>query len=270
MAAASESEPPDEVQRVWDRPARRAHAQAPSLSRDQIVQAAIEAADEEGAEAISMRRVASRLGSGTMTLYWYVSNKQDLLDLMVDQVLGEIELPTLPLGDWRADLKMIANNTRAVLHRHRWMAPLVSFRKPLGPNWLRHREASLAALDDVGFDAATMASVVNTLNVYVLGFVRDELANDGAEGQGAGGQGAGGQGAGGQGAGGHGHGPEGQVPADLDIDEGLYPTFARQLREVGEVGHDDRDFEFGLDSLLDGIGSRVPRSPRRRFLPHRP
>jgi AcrR family transcriptional regulator len=244
MAAASESEPPDEVQRVWDRPARRAHAQAPSLSRDQIVQAAIEAADEEGAEAISMRRVASRLGSGTMTLYWYVSNKQDLLDLMVDQVLGEIELPTLPLGDWRADLKMIANHTRAVLRRHRWMAPLVSFRKPLGPNWLRHREASLAALDEVGFDAATMASVVNTLNVYVLGFVRDELANDGDEGESA---------------------------ADLDIDGGLYPTFARQLREVGgEVGHGDRDFEFGLDSLLDGIGSRVPRSPRRRFLPHRP
>jgi AcrR family transcriptional regulator len=233
------------------------------LSRDQIVQAAIEAADEEGAEAISMRRVASRLGSGTMTLYWYVSNKQDLLDLMVDQVLGEIELPTLPLGDWRADLKMIANNTRAVLHQHRWMAPLVSFRKPLGPNWLRHREASLAALDDVGFDGATMASVVNTLNVYVLGFVRDELANNGAEGPGAGGPGAGGPGAGG-------HGPGGQQPADLDIDEGLYPTFARQLREVGEVGHDDRDFEFGLDSLLDGIGSRVPRSPRRRFLPHRP
>src|SRR5882762_2927994 len=81
-SAGSEGKPADESGTVWDRPVRRAHAQQPSLSRDQIVLAAIEAADEEGAEAISMRRVAARLGSGTMTLYWYISNKQDLVDLM--------------------------------------------------------------------------------------------------------------------------------------------------------------------------------------------
>jgi AcrR family transcriptional regulator len=220
----------------------------PSLSRQQIVEAAIEAADEEGAEAISMRRVASRLGSGTMTLYWYISNKQDLVELMVDQVLGEIELPALHLDDWRLDLKMIANNTRGVLRRHPWVAPMVSFRQPSGPNWLRHREACLAAIDDVGFDTTTMAWVVNTLNVYVLGFVRDELADEGAP------------------------APVTQQPdtEQPDIDETLYPTFAREIREVGEVGHDDRTFDFGLDSLLDGIAARVPRSPRRRFLPHRP
>jgi AcrR family transcriptional regulator len=213
----------------------------PSLSRQQIVEAAIEAADEEGAEAISMRRVASRLGSGTMTLYWYISNKQDLVELMVDQVLGEIELPALHLDDWRLDLKMIANNTRGVLRRHPWVAPMVSFRQPSGPNWLRHREACLASIEDAAFDSETMASVVNALNVFVLGFVRDELADDGPP-----------------------------TSSPVEVDPGQFPAFARQLREVGQVGHDDHNFEFGLDCLLDGIASRVPRAQRRRFLPHRP
>jgi hypothetical protein len=77
--------------------------------------------------------------------------------------------------------------------------------------------------------------------VFVLGFVRDELADDGP--------------------------PTGTA---VEIDETQFPTFARQLREVGQVGHDDQNFEFGLDCLLDGIASRVPRAQRRRFLPHRP
>src|SRR3981081_4197842 len=76
---------------IWARPERRLRLQPRSLSRKQIVRAALEVADAEGAAAVSMRRVAAPLRAGTMSLYWYVSAKQDLLDLMVDAVLGEIE-----------------------------------------------------------------------------------------------------------------------------------------------------------------------------------
>jgi AcrR family transcriptional regulator len=240
---------------IWARPERRLRIQHRSLSRKQIVRAALEVADGEGADAVSMRRVAAHLGAGTMSLYWYVSAKQDLLDLMVDAVLGEIEpLQQPPTDDWRADLKALAAGTRAVVLRHPWAAALVTVGRPLGPNALRHAEWTLSALDGIGLEPSTMRAVANTVNVYVLGSVRDELAERDADRQ---------------------HAvtraqwDDAVTPyLEQQLADGRYPTLARLVDE-----HTDSDqlFDFGLDCVLDGIAARIPRGGggRRHFRSHR-
>src|SRR5580658_10812522 len=107
------------------RPPRRASG----LSRDEIVRTAIAVADTEGPDAISMRRIARELGAGVMSLYWYVGSKEELLDLMLDSIEAEIEIPE-PSGDWRADLGAFAHRTRAALSQHRWAVEFIGTRPP--------------------------------------------------------------------------------------------------------------------------------------------
>src|SRR5215212_8753897 len=90
---------------IWLQPERTPRGSQASLSRGQIVRAAIAIADAEGFEAVTMRRLAAELGVGTMSLYWHVPNKDNLLELMRDELIGEVEMPDPPSGDWRADLR---------------------------------------------------------------------------------------------------------------------------------------------------------------------
>src|SRR5262249_60636194 len=122
----------------WGRPQRRGRGQRPSLSREEIVRAAIELADAEGLEALTMRRLATQLRAGAMSLYWYVPTKEDLLDLMLDAAFGEVELPERPSGDWRADLHLFAHRMLGVLRRHTWLPSLTSSQPLPGPNALRY------------------------------------------------------------------------------------------------------------------------------------
>src|SRR5689334_5448127 len=103
----------EDAKRGQRHPPRRAAA----LSRDEIVRTAITVADAEGADAVNMRRIARELGSGTMSLYWHVASKDELLDMMIDAIVGEAQAPELS-GDWRADLRAGACATRDALHRH--------------------------------------------------------------------------------------------------------------------------------------------------------
>src|SRR5215510_205346 len=103
----------EDARRRQQHPPRRAAA----LSREEIVRAALNVADAEGPDAINMRRIARELHSGTMSLYWHIRSKEELLDLMIDAIIGEPEVPE-PSGDWRADLRAIARSTRDTLHRH--------------------------------------------------------------------------------------------------------------------------------------------------------
>ena len=102
---------------------------AAALSRDEIVRAAIKVADAEGPDAVSMRRIARELNAGTMSLYWHVASKEELLDLMIDSVQGE-QLAPEPSGDWRADLRALTRSARAALHRHPWMVDFIGGRPP--------------------------------------------------------------------------------------------------------------------------------------------
>ena len=155
--------PPD-ADPIWFRP-ERARRDRPSLSRERITRAAIALADSEGLEAVSIRRLAAKLGAGATSLYWYVDRKEDLHELMADAVVGEVQLPA-PSGDWQIDLRAIAHNTVAVLRRHSWLL-LLGIQPGLGPQTQRYGEVALASLDGIGLDLPTQINIIAAINNYL-------------------------------------------------------------------------------------------------------
>jgi len=162
---------------VWDRP--EPPTQPVPLDRERIVAAAVALADEGGLDAVSLRKVAARLDAGPMRLYRYISTKQELFDLMVDQVQAEIRTERQP-GDWREALRLLAHRTRQAALRHEWLADLLGGRPTLGPNGLALAEATLAALDGHA-DIDTVMRAVETVSAYYTGAIRREIANLRAE-----------------------------------------------------------------------------------------
>jgi AcrR family transcriptional regulator len=155
-------------------PGRGRNRKVPTLSRAEIVDAAIAVADAEGPDAVSMRRIAQVLRAGTMSLYWHVANKDQLLDLMLDALMAEVTVPETS-GDWQADLRQLAHNNRSMLLRHRWVMDFVGGRPPLGPNTMLMLEGSLAMLDGLGLDLGTVMRILETVQTYVMGAVLREL-----------------------------------------------------------------------------------------------
>jgi AcrR family transcriptional regulator len=165
---------------VWERP-EPPERRAPSpLSRERIVQAALALADAEGLEAVSLRKVAGALDAGPMRLYRYVDTKQELLELMVDSVYGELPAPTG--SSWADVLRSIANGIRDAALRHEWFADLLGGRPHFGPATLAHTERSLAALRAAGIDDVdTMMGVLEAVDLYLIGAVRKEITERRAE-----------------------------------------------------------------------------------------
>jgi AcrR family transcriptional regulator len=216
----------------------------PSLDVDRIVDAAVRLADAEGLSALSMRRVATDLGVGAMTLYNHVPGKGELVDLMLDSVLGELYPEDAPAGTWRARLEAVARENWNLFLHHPWALHVATGRPPPGPNLMRKYELELRAVDGLGLSEVQMDLLVTLLNGFVRGTV----------------------------GGVHERAVAGQVigitedqwraamapHAERFFDAGRFPTAAR----VGPVaGHDlqaayapERSFEFGLERLLDGIG----------------
>ena len=147
----------------------RTAAEVP-LSKQRLVTEAIRLADSEGVDKLSMRRLADEVGAGVMSLYYYVANKDELLDAMVDIVFDEIELPTDPTG-WKTAMRQRAMSARQVLARHPWAITLMESSTTPGPANLRHHEAVTACLREAGF-SVEMATHANwLLDSYVYGFV---------------------------------------------------------------------------------------------------
>ncbi|MGW4248919.1 TetR/AcrR family transcriptional regulator [Nocardia sp. NPDC004722] len=158
---------------IWDREPYRSKRQG--LSVEGIVDASIALADAEGLDAVSMRRVATALSTGTTSLYRYVDSRDDLLDLMADAVHDD----HLPLtGDWRVDLEAYAHHERELWLRHPWLAPLLATRPLLGPNWLRGLEHALTAAASLTSDVGAAAAAVGVIRDYVRGAVMRELAEN--------------------------------------------------------------------------------------------
>jgi AcrR family transcriptional regulator len=152
---------------IWLRP--EPSERRPRLRREQITATAVRIADAEGFEAVTMKHVAAELGAGTMTLYYYVRTKADLVALMQDAILAEqlIADDELPAG-WREAVTVIARRTREVLLAHPWS--LSSFNEAeFGPNAMRHVEQSLAALDGLDLDPAAKLSLWAIVDAYVFG-----------------------------------------------------------------------------------------------------
>ncbi|MGI5170679.1 TetR/AcrR family transcriptional regulator [Spirillospora sp. CA-253888] len=162
---------------VWDRP--EPPTRPAPLDRERIVAAAVALADEGGLEAVSLRKVAARLDVGPMRLYGYIATKEELFDLMVDEVHAEI-LPAERPGDWREALRVRAHRTRQAVLRHEWLADLLGGRPSLGPNALAVTETTLAAFDDLA-DIDTVLRAVQTVIAYSTGAIRQEIADLRAE-----------------------------------------------------------------------------------------
>jgi AcrR family transcriptional regulator len=235
-------EPPPVL--VWSKQRRTPRRQAPSV--EQIVRAAIDIADTEGLAALSMRRVAAELGSGTASLYRYVASRDELLDLMVDAVRGEAAPPALS-GDWRTNLAHVARHARAALLRHPWLGLELAGRPALGANSLRHYDVALAAAAELTPDVTLVANAVDTVLAYVLGAVARELAEQQAQRR----SGLTKQ---------QWQTSVGSYVRDV-IASGAYPQFARWVLDADDLGPDQR-FDFGLACVLDGVAASVPPPSR--------
>jgi len=201
-----------------------------------------------------MRRIAREVGAGVMSLYWYVASKEELLDLMLNAIEAEIEVPD-PSGDWRADLGVFAHRTRESLRRHRWAVDFIGSRPPSTPNDVRNLERLLALLDGLGVeDVRLIFGIFMTVATFVIGAVIREAQEV------------------------HFQREQERVEASLTPEEvqaeheryrawfesaGEFPHIAKLMKSG--VDPDDPDtreerFQFSLDCVLDGIAVRLAAS----------
>lgn len=227
---------------VWTKERREPRRRAPSVER--FVTRAVAIADAEGVDAVSMRRVAKDLGSGTASLYRYIAGRDELLDLMIDAVQGE-DAPPGPSGDWHADLASFARRLRGVLLRHPWLGGELTGRPALGPNSLRQYDAVLGSVEPLTSDATLAAVAVDTVTAYVLGAVGGEIAELQASRR--------------TGM------TEDEWRASVGpyirevVEGGEYPHFARRVVEADDLPP-EHGFEVGLACVLDGLAARIPSS----------
>jgi AcrR family transcriptional regulator len=167
---------------VWTRPAPTRRT---ALTREAIVAAAIGLADAEGLTAVTVRRLAVELDARPMSIYSYarIESKEELFDLMVDEICAEMLVADLP-GDWQLALRAVAARSRAVLLAHPWWVELIGRNVLLGPHGTRYREQTLAAVRTLGADQETRQAVVVTVETFVVGqitFALDEQGSAKAE-----------------------------------------------------------------------------------------
>lgn len=157
---------------LWRTTERASRKGRPELSVERIAAAAVEVADTEGVAALSMRRVAERLGVGTMSLYTYVPGKGELIDVMLDTAFGEAARPAAEPGRWRAGLTEVARANWAMYRRHPWMLHVGINRPPLGPNVSAKYDAELRVIDGIGLTDVEMDSVLTLVLNHVQGAAR--------------------------------------------------------------------------------------------------
>ncbi len=166
-----------EIPSVWTRP-QRPRRDTPALSREQIIAEAIDLLDSEGFEALSMRRLGTKLNAGATSLYTHVANKDELLELIIDEVLGEITIPDAPAPDWRSALLRLGLDIRAGLLRHTWITGVLSTAglSYLGPNMMRLSEGLLTILETSGFDEELADRATDTILGFIIGSTSTEAA----------------------------------------------------------------------------------------------
>ena len=141
----------------------------PRLSREQIAAVAVRIADAEGIDAVSMRRIATELEAGTMTLYHYVRTKDELLALVTDAVMHELVLTDPLPGAWRDAMRVIAHRTRDTLTRHPWMLDIADD-PAIGPNSVRHFDQCLRAVRGLDLPLSAKLDVLMAVDEYVFGY----------------------------------------------------------------------------------------------------
>jgi AcrR family transcriptional regulator len=147
-----------------------------TLTREQIVRAAIELLDAEGVEGLSMRRLGKRLGSAATAVYWHVKSKDDLVVLAGNEVWGEIELPDLTEVGWRTAAATMARDLYAMLTRHPWLVTTMSTHHLYGPGKARHDDHLLGVYEAAGFTGVDVDNAATAVFAFVLGTALGEVA----------------------------------------------------------------------------------------------
>jgi AcrR family transcriptional regulator len=202
------------------------------LTRARVLQAAIDVADRGGNDALSMRKLGQELGVDAMALYRHVRGKDDLLDGLVEVIVGQFERPS-PSGDWKTDLRQQAMAARQVMLRHPWARRVLEERGTGGPACIAYIESVLATLHDGGFSIELAHHALHVLSSRIFGFTQDLFEEPG---------------------------PADPPPDPAAILCGLagYPRvteLALAASHEGVLGpcDDDVEFAFGLDLTLDGL-----------------
>ena len=206
------------------------------LTRERVLQAALELADQGGLESLSMRKLGQALGVEAMAVYYHFANKERVLDGIVDLVFAEIELPQAG-GEWKAAMRRRAVSVRDALLRHRWAIGLMESRTNPGPANLRHHDAVIGCLRAAGFDMAATATAYSLLDSYIYGFALTKMNL-----------------------------PFEDTSDIVEMSEtmlapfapGEYQNLADFITEHAmQPGYDYADeFEYGLDVILDGLERR--------------
>jgi AcrR family transcriptional regulator len=242
---------------IWARP--EPGERRPAHTRERIAEAALQIADEEGYEAVTMRRVARELRAGTMTLYHYVRTKDELTALMDDAIMAELLVPEDELAEgWREAIAQIARRSYAAFRRHPWVFDHLANEEspePGGPNALRHVEQSLEVAARSGLPIEGQFELVALVDDYVFGHaMRARAVGDHDV-----------------------HGAEERLEAlvsylDALLHTGEFPRleeFAGDdpregFTRVAAMAADPERFERGLQALLDGIELGLSRSRASR------
>lgn len=153
----------------------------PALTQQAIVAAALDLVDEAGVDAVSMRSVAEALRTGPASIYRHVSGKDELLELVLDRVLAEVDVPRPDPADWRGPLAALAREVRRVLLAHNDIAAVAMSGRPVGGNPARIAEALLAILRTAGFPDDVCAWAVDRISLYVTADALDTARQRAAE-----------------------------------------------------------------------------------------
>ncbi len=223
---------------VWTREPRP--AKSPGRSRDEIVKAAIELLDAEGLEGLSMRKLGARLGTGATSLYWYVANKDELLELVYDDFWGGMTVPEPTAKTWRQTVAAAAHGMRRLILRHPWSSELIGRLPSLGPNAMAFTEVLRRAFSLAGFVGLEIDYANTTFTAYVFGMTIPEVTWSTSK-------------------------------ANTDYDResmreavtkavSAYPELAERFQESWDHDPDEvreMAFSFGLGAVLDGLEARL-------------
>jgi AcrR family transcriptional regulator len=208
--------------------------------------AAVTLADAQGIDAVSMRALAVELGVGAASLYRYVERKDEVIELMVDAVMGN-DLEFAVGGDWRADLRSFAHGLRAMILRHPWVAVPSAGLRGFGPNTAQCYERVLSAIDGLGLEIDEMLVMVETLDAFVRGRALEELSEQEAVRR-------------------SGLDQEQWMQTQTPyigslIESGDFPLLTRVVLDARAPHDPDRlmhGFDLGLERVLDGLATMLP------------
>jgi AcrR family transcriptional regulator len=251
MPEAREEVPlPPGLDLLWGRRERGKRGPRAGLSPDAIVAAAIGIADAKGLEAVSMERVARKLGFTTMSLYRHVASKEELLQLMWNASALGAEHLVIEGNDWRSRLRTWAIIQRDMMDRHPWITQMPMAAPPVAPNSLHFVERGLATLDETGLDDADKLRIIGLLSSYTLSEAR--MANDAARAAAAA-----------QAAGDGSSGPPVPFESLLRelLDEQTYPRLYRIAWAPAAATVSERhEFLWGIDRILDAVAALIERT----------